>query len=217
MCFEGFDACSTYIPNLCIAVEQAVKISAQEIVDNLHFPNGTAMIPAGAMVYISTDDPNGLCKDCLVKRKPCESYPSPKPPGCPEDVRTFRVLYFHFPPVFMTVSVLSQTSWKAFIKAGWKIRFMRDFARKGVLDGVNPNTHGMVESIVCSRATLFAGTRLSTFTGYIHRLRGYHGLGETSFYQTKKDVFTLQNKHSPGFGFGREWRAGWTDDAGELI
>ena len=54
--------------------------------DNLHYPNGTAMIPVGAMVYISTDDPDGLCKGCLVNRKPCESYATPKPPGCPEDV-----------------------------------------------------------------------------------------------------------------------------------
>jgi hypothetical protein len=63
-----------------------VKISAQEIVDNLHFPNGTAMIPPGAMVYISTDDPDGLCKNCLVNRLPCNTYKTPKPPGCPEDV-----------------------------------------------------------------------------------------------------------------------------------
>ena len=36
----------------------------------------------------------------------------------------------------------------------------------------------MIESIVCSRAKVFAGTYFSTFTGYIHRMRGYHGLGE---------------------------------------
>ena len=69
-----------------LLLEQEVKIGAQEIVDNLHFPNGTAMIPAGAMVYISTDDPDGLCKNCLVNRKPCNTYTTPKPPGCPEDV-----------------------------------------------------------------------------------------------------------------------------------
>jgi len=171
-----------------------VKISATEIVKNLHFPNGTAMIPRGAMVYISTDDPDGICRGCMVLRKSCNKYSSPKPVGCPED-----------------------PSWKAFIKAGWQIRFMRDFQRRGALQGVNPNVLGMVESIVCSRAYLFAGTYFSTFTGYIHRLRGYHGRGEMTFYHSHKYKMNLQMKLSVGHGFSREWRAGWTDDEGAPI
>lgn len=63
-----------------------VKISAAEIVKNLHFPNGTSIIPTGALVYISTDDPDGKCLHCVAQRKPCESFSSPKPEGCPEDV-----------------------------------------------------------------------------------------------------------------------------------
>jgi hypothetical protein len=110
-----------------------------------------------------------------------------------------------------------QTSWKAFIKAGWHIRFLRDFTRRGLLQGVNPNTHGKLESIVCSRAKLFAGTYFSTFTGYIHRLRGYHGLGEATYYHHKRYVMHLQMEKSVGHGFSREWRAGWTDDGGQLI
>lgn len=171
-----------------------VKLSAEEIVQNLHYPNGTSIIPRGAMVYLSTDDPDGVCKGCMVQRKPCNTYVSPKPVGCPED-----------------------TSWKAFTKAGWKVRFMRDFLRRGYLNDVNPNVHGMVESIVCSRAKIFAGTYFSTFTGYIHRLRGYHGLGESTFYHHKKYVMWLQKAQSMGHGFSREWRAGWTDDAGGQI
>jgi hypothetical protein len=65
---------------------QDVKISAAEIVENLHYPNGTAMIPPGSVVYISTDDPDGLCKGCMVNRQSCNTYQTPKPPGCPEDV-----------------------------------------------------------------------------------------------------------------------------------
>ena len=72
-----------------------VKISAKDIYRNLHYPNGTAIIPGNTLVYISTDDPNGLCKDCYVNRVPCVEYKSPKPVGCPED-----------------------TSWDAFKKAG---------------------------------------------------------------------------------------------------
>jgi hypothetical protein len=65
---------------------QEVKIGASDIVKNLHFPNGTAIIPPGSVVYVSTDDPDGICKNCLFNRKPCDTYPSPKPVGCPEDV-----------------------------------------------------------------------------------------------------------------------------------
>jgi hypothetical protein len=130
------------------------------------------MIPPHSLVYISTDDPDGICLHCLVNRQPCESYtPGSKPPGCPED-----------------------PSWKAFQTFGWKIRFLRDYLTAGYLTNVNPNIYGIVESIVCSRAKIFAGTYFSTFTGYIHRLRGYHGLGEFTYYHHKHYVFYLQKE-----------------------
>lgn len=171
-----------------------VKIGADQIVKNMHFPNGTAVIPRGAVVYLSTDDPEGKCRDCFVNRQPCTSYKTPKPPGCPED-----------------------TSWNAFKEAGWQLVFLNDFLVRGDLTDVNPNLYGMVESIVCSRASRFAGTWFSTFTGYIHRMRGYHGLGEHTYYHTTNKLLAPQNKNSVGHGFTREWRAGWTDDGGELI
>ena len=66
-------------------------------------------------------------------------------------------------------------SWAGFERAGWKVRMLDNYIKQGHLTGVNPNLHGMIESIVCSRAKVFAGTYFSTFTGYIHRLRGFHG------------------------------------------
>ena len=65
---------------------QDVKISAQKIWENLHLPDGSLVIPNNSFVYIATDDPDGVCKDCLYQKKPCETYSSPKPVGCPEDV-----------------------------------------------------------------------------------------------------------------------------------
>jgi len=94
---------------------------------------------------------------------------------------------------------------------------LRDYLKAGGLGEVNPNWYGMIESIVCSRAKVFAGTYFSTFTGYIHRLRGYHGLGEDTYYHSAKFLNFLQKKQSVGHGFSREWRAGWTDDGGEPI
>ena len=87
----------------------------------------------------------------------------------------------------------------------------------GYLKNVNPNVFGMVEIIACSRAKKFAGTYFSTFTGYIHRLRGYHGLGKENYFHSNDKLLVLQNNRSIGNGWGREWRAGWTDDGGELI
>ena len=99
-----------------------------------------------------------MCRGCLWQRKPCDTYPVPRPKnyGCPDD-----------------------PSWAAFARdAGWEPVFLGDILKDGALGGVNPNYYGMIESIACSRASVFAGTYWSTFTGYIHRLRGYHGLGE---------------------------------------
>lgn len=168
-----------------------VKIGASEMVTNLRFENGTSIIPHGAMVYLSTDDPDGVCKNCVAQRKPCGTFEKGSlPPGCPED-----------------------PSWTALKKeGGWEVRMLRDFTKKGALKDVNPNWFGMVESIVCSRAKAFAGTYFSTFTGYIHRIRGYHGLGESTYYHHKRFLFHPQMPKSVGHGFSREWRSGWIDD-----
>ena len=176
--------------------------------------DGVSVIPRGALVYLSTDDPKGMfdrkvvtvkmslsklhpgiCANCMVQRISCTKYePGKKPEGCPED-----------------------PSWKAFEEAGWTIRFLDDYIKRGALSQANPNIFGMVESIVCSRAEVFAGTFFSSFSGYIHRLRGYHGIGEQSYYHSNGRVKALRQKKSVGHGFSREWRAGWTDDEGGLI
>ena len=111
-----------------------------------------------------------------------------------------------------------KTSWRAFTEqAGWKIRFLRNFTDRGMLKKVNHNLYGIIESIICSRALIFAGTYKSTYTGYIHRLRGYHGLGEETYYHSPDRLFELQKNESVGAGWPREWRAGWTDDEGYII
>lgn len=43
----------------------------------------------------------------------------------------------------------------------------------GRIVGHLPEWMGLVEMIICSHADTFLGSRASTFTGYIHRLRGY--------------------------------------------
>lgn len=171
-----------------------VKLSASEIVKNMHFPNGSSVIPKGAVVFLSTDDPNGLCKDCLVQRKPCEGYPVPKPVGCPED-----------------------TSWNAFRDAGWQVLLLRDFVNEDHFQHVNSNIFGMIEIIICSRAIAFAGTYMSSFTGYIHRLRGYHGLDGSSYFHSNGRLLEFEKSKFRGHGFIREFRSGWSYENGEHI
>ena len=54
------------------------------------------------------------------------------------------------------------------------LRFLRDFTTSAHLsaDKLNQNHIGMVEQTVCANAHTFVGTPLSTFTGYITRMRG---------------------------------------------
>ena len=87
-----------------------VKIGADEMLHNLHWPNGSLIIPPGSLVYLSTDDPDGVCKGCYAEGKPCETFDrsAKLPQGCPAD-----------------------SSWNAFIKAGWKLRFLHNYLDKG--------------------------------------------------------------------------------------
>ena len=165
-----------------------VKIGARAIVKNLR---GHSIIPKGALVYLATDDPDGICRGCMVNRKACPVGVKDMK-GCPED-----------------------PSWDGFVENGWTVTVLRNYT--AALEGVNPNYFGMVDSIVCSRAAEFAGTWFSTFTGYIHRLRGYHGLGEHTYYHTTGKVDLARSPKSIGSGYSREWRIGWTDDHGGLI
>ena len=43
----------------------------------------------------------------------------------------------------------------------------------------------MIDQVICTQGDNFVGTWFSTFTGYIHRLRGFHGLGESTYYHHK--------------------------------
>lgn len=50
--------------------------------------------------------------------------------------------------------------------------FLEDFTEG--LPGLPYNMYGMMDQLISSVAARFAGTFASTFTGYIHRIRGYH-------------------------------------------
>ena len=53
------------------------------------------------------------------------------------------------------------------------VKFLGDYLEKAGLAEMNQNHLGMVEQIVCANAHTFIGTPLSTFTGFITRMRGF--------------------------------------------
>ena len=83
-----------------------------------------------------------------------------------------------------------------------------DFANLSALDG---NYMGMIDTIVASRGRAFAGTWFSTFSGFINRMRGYHGMSMMdswySFLEKKEGVHQWVVIDDARYAF--EWPDGW--------
>eukprot|EP00241_Pyramimonas_parkeae_P003604 CAMPEP_0114263832 /NCGR_PEP_ID=MMETSP0058-20121206/22790_1 /TAXON_ID=36894 /ORGANISM="Pyramimonas parkeae, CCMP726" /LENGTH=648 /DNA_ID=CAMNT_0001380279 /DNA_START=111 /DNA_END=2057 /DNA_ORIENTATION=- len=99
-------------------------------------------------------------------------------------------------------------------KAGYNITFWDDFSKetKGTRGFIIPCS----EMAVCSRARIFVGTQLSTFSGYIQRMRGYMED------QPHKEVYDTQTLFPSGYasswseiwdhptcGWCREFKESW--------
>lgn len=62
----------------------------------------------------------------------------------------------------------------ASLRAEYELHFIKDFTSAIVAD-LAKELIACVEQMVCTLAQVFVGTRLSTYSGYITRLRGYYG------------------------------------------
>ena len=82
----------------------------------------------------------------------------------------------------------------------FQVRFIRDYTEQALQSydqgRVSPNWYGMIEQIVCANAYTFFGTPLSTFTGYITRLRGYYRDGRYSrtYYFMPQHMYVLHRQ-----------------------
>ena len=93
----------------------------------------------------------------------------------------------------------------------YELRFLDDYWEVAGLGNVDPNYMGMIDTIVASRGRAFAGTFFSTFTGYINRLRGYHGMSMKdswySFLPKKEHMHEWTTIDHVAYAF--EWPDGW--------
>ncbi len=57
----------------------------------------------------------------------------------------------------------------------------------------------LIEQIVCAHGRIFVGTRLSTMSSYIYRLRGYLGQPNTQYYVTSSTNRNPEERHDPSW------------------
>ena len=124
-----------------------------------------------------------------------------------------------------TIFVATDERNKAFfdpLKRRYHILFLDDF--KDELKDVNDNYLGMIDQLVASRGRVFFGCWFSTFTGFIHRMRGYRSvkdklpgyekgsLPNSYYYATTSRKFEMHD-YVPLHGgfFNREFPTAWTD------
>uniref|UniRef100_A0A7S2W8P9 O-fucosyltransferase family protein n=1 Tax=Eucampia antarctica TaxID=49252 RepID=A0A7S2W8P9_9STRA len=101
------------------------------------------------------------------------------------------------------------------------LMYLDDFWDIAGLGDLDPNCMGMIDTIVASRGRTFSGTWFSTFTGYINRLRGYHGISMKSSYygysERRNVSHTWKNGYiSPGT-YQYEWPTGWIGIDGDVV
>jgi GDP-fucose protein O-fucosyltransferase len=105
------------------------------------------------------------------------------------------------------------------LREAFDVVMLDDF--KHLLEGVNSNYYGMIDSLIASRSKVFFGCWFSTFTGYINRLRGFHnnkrkGMGydmgyHSSYYYALDDrKYHLQEYYPVKKSFyAREFPTSW--------
>ena len=95
----------------------------------------------------------------------------------------------------------------------YKVRFLDDFAELAGLSNLDPNFVGMIDQIVASKGRDFVGTYFSSFSAYIGRIRGYHGLsGKRMFYSHPQYWNETHSWVYPHASYSaREYPLGWLD------
>ena len=121
-----------------------------------------------------------------------------------------------FPPVvfmlaFLTILLLFWLLCAAPLMKHYRVSFLDDYAAIAGLDSLDPNYGGMIDQVVASRSSVFVGTYFSSFSAYIGRTRGYHGLSGKKMYYSHPGYWN--QTHSwiyPHTSYSaREYPLGW--------
>jgi hypothetical protein len=101
------------------------------------------------------------------------------------------------------------------------LRFLNDYMQLAELDQIDPTLYGMIDTIVASRGSVFAGTWFSTFSGFIIRLRGYYGMSKFFSYYSWLDrkyfMHKWMNVGDIKSLYAREFPTGWTGIDGDVF
>lgn len=105
-------------------------------------------------------------------------------------------------------------------KHSGRLRFFDDYYALANLDSIEQTHYGMIDTVVASRGSVFAGTWFSTFTGYIIRLRGYYGVSKYyNYYSYLPKKFQMHEwmDVEKGSAYAREYPTAWTSIDGDMV
>lgn len=99
------------------------------------------------------------------------------------------------------------------------LRYLDDYWDMAGLADLDPNYMGMIDTVVASRGRAYAGTWFSTFSGYINRLRGYHGLSMMDSWYSFLPKKTAVHEWNlvDDFAYAYEWPDGWVGIDGDEL
>ena len=102
---------------------------------------------------------------------------------------------------YISTDEKDKTFFAPFFRRFGNVYFLSNFTKEVGLGSIDQNYLGMIEQVVCASAHTFFGTPLSTFTGYISRIRGYknttsatRGIYSRTYYFMPKHIHQLHEK-----------------------
>ena len=101
----------------------------------------------------------------------------------------------------------------------YELKFLDNYKEIAGLDKLDDSFLGVVDTIVASKGRLFVGTWFSTFSGYINRMRGYHGLSMKDSYYSFLPRKTIMHEwvYPQGNYPAREFPIAWVGIDGDEV
>jgi hypothetical protein len=200
--------------------DPAMELSAKRFVrDTLRYKDELQCAAARIVHMLRQASPDGTFHTFHCRRSEQFSHQFGRQPTAEEIVQ---IALPDVPPgstVYIATDEVKHT-WFAPFFAQWKVSFLSDYDQE--IRGISADYYGMLDQLVASRGTKMFGSWMSTFTGYINRLRGYHaqlkhldgwkeGLIESYFYQPQWRNAMRKYESPKRFWFGREYPIAWRD------